>query len=100
MRAYQVDFLPEASEELAALDKAVGQRVLKKLKWLAENLEDLTFEPLRGELKGLFKLRVGSYRVFYSVDREKRILSVHLIGHRILGGQSLYLDLSELPYPV
>ncbi|MEN3059041.1 MAG: type II toxin-antitoxin system RelE/ParE family toxin [Candidatus Methanosuratincola petrocarbonis] len=82
MRAYRVEFLPQASDELAALDEAVTQRVLTKLRWLAENLEDLTLEPLRGELKGLFKLRVGSYRVFYSVDREKRILCVHLIGHR------------------
>ena len=38
--------------------------------------------PLRGELKGLFKLRVGSYRVFYSFDREKRTIYVYLIGHR------------------
>jgi hypothetical protein len=40
--AYQVRFLPEASDELAALDKAVGQRILKKLKRLAENFEALT----------------------------------------------------------
>ncbi len=33
--SYQVEFLPEASDELAALDKTVGQRILKKLKWLA-----------------------------------------------------------------
>lgn len=82
MTAYQVEFLPEASKELAALDKPVAQRVLKKLKWLAENFEALTPEPLGGELKGLFKLRVGSYGVFYSFDREKRILTVHLVGHR------------------
>ena len=82
MKNYRVKFLPEASDELAALDKVVAQRILKKLKWLAENFEDLTPEPLHGELKGLFKLRVGSYRVFYSFDREKRIITVHLIGHR------------------
>ena len=82
MRAYRVEFLPQASDELAALDKAVAQRVLKKLKWLAENFADLTPESLGGQLKGLFKLRIGSYRVFYSFDREKRIITVHLIGHR------------------
>lgn len=82
MRGYQVEFLPEASDELASLDKAVAQRVLKKLKWLAENFEDLTPEPLHSNLKGLFKLRVGSYRVFYSFDRKRRIIIVHLMGHR------------------
>lgn len=63
MKDYRVEVLPEASDELASLDKAVAQRILKKL-------------------KGLFKLRVGSYRVFYSFDREERIITVHLMGHR------------------
>ena len=62
MTAYRVELLPQASDELVSLDKPVVQRVLKKLKWLAENFEDLTPETLSGELKGLFKLRVGSYR--------------------------------------
>lgn len=77
MRAYRVEFLPEASAELAALDRAVGRRILNKLKWLAANFESLTPEPLGGELKGLFKLRVSSYRVFYSLDREKHVITVH-----------------------
>jgi len=63
VKDYRVEFLPEVSDELTSLDKAVAQRILKKL-------------------KGLFKLRVGSYRVFYSFDREERIITVHLIGHR------------------
>ena len=82
VRGYQVRFLPEAADEFASLDKPIAERVLKKLKWLAENFENLSPMPLCGELKGLFKLRVGSYRVFYSFDREKRTIYVHLIGHR------------------
>ncbi len=80
--SYQVEFLPEASDELAALDITVGQRILKKLKWLAVNFAELTPESLHGELKGLFKLRVGDYRVFYSADRSRQVITVHLVGHR------------------
>jgi len=69
VKDYLAEFLPEASGEFATLDKAVAQRILKKLKWLAENFADLTPEPLSGKLKGLFKLRVGSNRVFYSFDQ-------------------------------
>ena len=82
VKDYLVEFLPEASDEFATLDKAVAQRILKKLRWLAENFADLTPEPLSCKLKGLFKLRVGSNRVFYSFDQEERIITVHLIGHR------------------
>ena len=60
VRGYRVRFLPEAADEFASLDKTIAERVLKKLKWLAENFENLSPMPLRGELKGLFKLRVGS----------------------------------------
>lgn len=82
MKDYRIEFLPEASTEVAALDKAVAQRVLNKLKWLAENFAELSPEPLSDKLKGLFKLRVGNYRVFYSFNRERRIITVHLVGHR------------------
>jgi len=81
VRGYQVRFLPEAADEFASLDKPIAERVLKKLKWLAENFENFRPMSLRGELKGLFKLRVGSYRVLYSFDRGKRTIYVHL-GHR------------------
>lgn len=38
--------------------------------------------PLRRNLKGLMKLRVGDYRVIYSIEKE--IVTVHVIkiGHR------------------
>lgn len=71
MKGYQVRLLPEALEMLASLDKPIAQRILAKLKWPADNFADLAPEALGGKLKGLFKLRVGSYRVLYSFDSEK-----------------------------
>lgn len=82
MRDCRVEFLPAAADELAGLDKTAAQRILWKLKWLAEHSESLTPEPLGGDLKGLFKLRVGSYRVIYSFDPQEQTIIVHLVGHR------------------
>ena len=39
-------------------------------------------EALVGPLLGLSKLRMGDYRVVYEADRENRLITVHLIGHR------------------
>jgi len=78
--SYHVELMPEALKSFDALDKMVAQRVLRKLDWLADNFEDTSPESLAGELKGLFKLRIGDYRAIYSV-KEKRII-IHLIGHR------------------
>ncbi len=79
---YQVEFDSEAEKELAELDQSLAQRILKKLKWLAESFDLIKPEPLHHQLRGKFKLRVGDYRVIYTADIKTKRLRVHLIGHR------------------
>ncbi len=38
--------------------------------------------PLRRNLKGLMKLRVGDYRIIYSIEKETVTVHVIKIGHR------------------
>lgn len=82
MTIYRVEFLSKAADDLERLDNEIIERILSKLKWLADNCSGIAPEPLSGQLKGLFKLRVGSYRIVYSLDRNKQIITVHLVGHR------------------
>jgi len=79
---FQVDFSPVAEADLARLDKLSAQRVLKKIRWLAENFAVITPEPLTGPWQGVYKLRVGDYRVLYAFDREKQKIIVRFIRHR------------------
>jgi mRNA interferase RelE/StbE len=79
---YTVRILDEAVAELANVDKPIAKRITKKIKWLAENIEDIQPEGLSGELTGFYKLRVGSYRVIYEVLENERIIVIHAIGHR------------------
>ena len=80
---YGVEFRPEAQRDLARLDRQVAQFVLDRVRWLAEHFDEITPEPLQGRTwRGVFKLRVSAYRVFYTVNHEQRILSLHRIGHR------------------
>lgn len=37
---------------------------------------------LSGSLRGLPKLRIGDYRVAYTVDRTAQAVTVHMVGHR------------------
>jgi len=60
---YQVKFMPQTVDDLSRLDKVIARRILTKVRWLSENFDTLTPEVLISEWKGLFKLRVGSYRV-------------------------------------
>lgn len=79
---YELEWMPEAVEDLSRLDRPIARRIFDKMQWLAENFEQVTPEPLRGELSGLYKLRVGPYRVLYTVDRAYRCIRVHLVAHR------------------
>ncbi|MBW2700505.1 MAG: type II toxin-antitoxin system RelE/ParE family toxin [Deltaproteobacteria bacterium] len=38
--------------------------------------------PLRRTLKGLMKLRVGDYRIIYTIQKKTVVVSIIKIGHR------------------
>jgi len=80
--SYRVEFKPEAVDDLRHLDKTVAQRIFRRLRWISENFDTVTPGALTVEFKGLFKLRVGSYRVTYEVKQKERLLNIHFIGHR------------------
>ena len=79
---YRIHILDAAARELARLDKPVGRRVVKRIRWLAANLDDLTPESLTGDLAGFYKLRAGDYRVLYEILHEEQTIVIHQIGHR------------------
>ena len=79
---YRVRLLDAAVKSLAKLDKPVARRIVDRVHWLEENLANANLEALTGEFEGLFKLRVGDYRVVYELIREEQLIMIHAIGHR------------------
>lgn len=79
---YHVTFTATAVEDLTRLSKPIAQRILIKIRWLAENFPVLTPEPLTGRWSGVYKLRVGDYRVLYTFDHADTSITVHFVRHR------------------
>jgi mRNA interferase RelE/StbE len=79
---YRVRLLDAASKDLAKLDKPVARRIVKRVHRMAENLKDADLEALTGDFEGLFKLRVGDYRVIYELIHGEQLIMIHAIGHR------------------
>ena len=79
---YNIRILEEASRELARLDKPVGRRIVERINWLSEKLNDIRPEPLKGDLIGLYKFRIGDYRVIYEIIHDEKTIVIHAIGHR------------------
>jgi mRNA interferase RelE/StbE len=79
---HRIRILKAAANELSRLDKTVSRRIVQRVNWLAANLGRVRLEQLTGDLAGLYKLRVGDYRVVYEVLDEEQALVIHMIGHR------------------
>lgn len=82
MSKYRIRILKAASQDLERLDKPTGRRIAQRIHWLAVNLEAIRLEALTGDLPGLYKLRVGDYRVIYEVLWDEETIVIHAIGHR------------------
>jgi mRNA interferase RelE/StbE len=79
---WQVDMLPSARRELLALRGSVLDRVRDAIRSLGLDPTPPDSIPMRGKGTGLHRLRVGSYRVVYRVQRERVRVLVIRIGHR------------------
>lgn len=79
---YRIHILDAAAHELSRLDKSVSRRIVERINWLAANLDAIRLEALAGDLTGLYKLRVGDYRIIYEVLRQEQTMVIHAIGHR------------------
>jgi len=82
VRKYRVEFLALARDELRKLDKIISQRIMDKIHWLADNFESITPEMLTANFKRMFKLRVGDWRIIYTVNQKSKLVTIHMIGHR------------------
>jgi len=82
VRSYTIEFYPDSLADLGKLAPGTVSRVLKKLAYLANNFEQLSLEALTGELVGMFKLRIGDYRVIYTVDYQEKRIVVYTVKHR------------------
>jgi len=79
---YQIRVLDAAARDLARLDSAGARRIVNRIRWLAENLDDVKPEALTGDLAGFYKLRVGDHRVVCEILHSEQVIVIYLIGHR------------------
>lgn len=80
--SYRVELSPGAIRGFDALPADIRPLVTARIDALAGDPRLSGTEASRGNLKGLRKLRVGRYRVCYSIDDAARTVRLADIGHR------------------
>jgi mRNA interferase RelE/StbE len=78
---YRLLLKREAAKYLAGLDKPTRTKIKKALEGLIKNPPEGDIAPMQGR-EGLFRLRVGSYRLVFQVKEEEQIIIVAAIGPR------------------
>jgi mRNA interferase RelE/StbE len=80
---YRVLLERATEKELADLPSEVREQVLERLDGLETDPLPPIAQALTGNLRGLFKLRVGRrYRIAYQVDSTAQTVTVRGVGHR------------------
>jgi mRNA interferase RelE/StbE len=79
---YSLRILQPAAKELEKIDRSTAERIADRIQWLSENLDSTKLYPLKGELKGLYKIREGSYRIIFEILKNERTIIIHSVGHR------------------
>ena len=72
-----IRFTGHAKKQLLKLEASPQDRIIQAIDqirdWPNWNLD---IAPLRGRLKGAFRLRVGSYRVIFTVEHDSQVISI------------------------
>ena len=83
-RIWRVEFDRDAARDLRKLGADAQRRVLRYLRERIATAQDPRRfgRPLTGDLKGLWRYRVGDFRIVASVEDDRFVVLVVTVGHR------------------
>jgi mRNA interferase RelE/StbE len=88
MEPYQVNFQPSVEKDLRKLSSENCDRLLARIEELANEPLPMQSIRLKGT-EGLYRVRVGDYRIIYEVDVTAKNILIHYVRHR----REVYRDL-------
>ncbi len=79
-KAWAVYYHRDLEKEIRRLPRPHVSQILTAIETLAENPQPDGCKKIKGS--NLWRIRVGVYRILYSIDEENRTVSTYRIGHR------------------
>jgi len=78
---YKVEYARGVVKDLKALPKEIRQKALKIVEKILAT-DPRMGKPLTGPYKGLWKYRIGDYRIIYAIEDKRLVVFVLRIRHR------------------
>jgi mRNA interferase RelE/StbE len=81
---WEIEFVPAAAKELKKLGRAEAARIIATLETRIAVLDDprTLGSALGGELAGLWRWRIGDYRVVARIENQRITILVVRVAHR------------------
>lgn len=80
--AYKVVWHEKALADLKSLDRVIARKIIDRVKGHLVQQPDKLGKPLKGVLQGLFRYRLGDYRIVYLIDRKEGQIFILHVAHR------------------
>ena len=82
MATYTLEIVPSALKQLAALPKEDRARISAAITGLKQTPRPDGVKKLKGKQAGLYRIRISSYRVIYSINDKVLHVVVVWVGQR------------------
>ncbi len=80
MANYKIEIKKSATKEISKLPKTAIKRIVDKIQMLSDDPRPSGCKKLSGDEK--YRIRVGVYRILYSITDEKLVIFIVKVGHR------------------
>lgn len=94
MKPWKIEYKEEVIKDFSKVGKSTANKLYKRLDKLIYKINEENIhpkqilKPLVGNLSGLWKYRIGDYRLVFDIEEDKLILLLLHVGHR----SSVYKD--------
>ena len=91
MSQYNLEFDKKASKDILSLDKSIRNFILDELEIFINNFDEdyerelinsTKIKALKGEFKGLYRLRLRTYSVIYEKRNERLVILVLRVSYK------------------
>lgn len=79
---YKVEYAERVEGSMAKFPKHDKRAIFDKINSLQTDPRPNGAEPLQGQLKGLYRIRVGNYRVIYTIQDQKLLVLIIKVAKR------------------
>jgi len=79
---YEIRFKKSALKDLLNFPSDDVKHIISKIDLLAVDPRPIGCKKLHGENAGLWRIRVGNYRVLYIIEDIIKVVEINAVGHR------------------